>query len=176
MNFGSEPLCFSQQWWLAMVPTFQKKKISAPINIHGQRQSHKWGLSIAAGKVKSIVCLWPSTSVSQIISMLPIMTHTELKSNSANVQSPMHNQPPSPTLPPTTPLPPPALLPFLTLPLHTSFPLYTLIVTPLYLSSVHALLTCLILLVLWPLTIYVYYRPVYLRYRTHFGLSRYLDT
>ena len=49
-------------------------------------------------------------------------------------------------------------------------------VTPLYLSSVHALLTCLILLVLWPLTIYVYYWPIYPHYQTHFGLGRYLDT
>ena len=49
-------------------------------------------------------------------------------------------------------------------------------VTPLYLSSVHALLTCTILSVIRSLTTYVYYRPVYPRYRTHFGLSRYLDT
>ena len=49
-------------------------------------------------------------------------------------------------------------------------------VTPLYLSSVHTLLTCTILSVLCPLTIYVYYQPVYLHYQTHFGLSHYLDT
>ena len=49
-------------------------------------------------------------------------------------------------------------------------------VTPLYLSSVHTLLTCTILSVIRPLITYVYYWPVYPRYRTHFGLSRYLDT
>ena len=50
---------------------------------------------------------------------------------------------------------------------------YTVSVTPLCLSSVHALLTCYLF---HQITAYVYYRPAFPPYRTSLGLSHYLDT
>src|SRR5713226_3376187 len=47
--------------------------------------------------VKSTACLWPSTSVSQIVNTPPTTTHMGQENNQANGQSPMHALPP-PTL------------------------------------------------------------------------------
>ena len=69
----------------------EKEKIS-PNQCSWLETARQMGVKCAAEKVKLIACLQPSTLVSQIVSVLPIATHTELKSNLANMQNLMHNQ------------------------------------------------------------------------------------
>ena len=77
-----------------MVPTSQKKKILAPISVLGRRWLCKWGRNAARSimAVKLTAHLQPSTSVNPTENALPMMTHTELESNLANVPSLMHDQ------------------------------------------------------------------------------------
>jgi hypothetical protein len=84
-------LWYSQQQWLAMVPTSQKKKILAPINFPGQRPPHEWEQSAVTRKAKSTARLQRSTSASLTVSVPLIATHMEPVSSLANVQSLMHD-------------------------------------------------------------------------------------
>ena len=69
----------------------EKEKIG-PNQCSWPETARQMGVKCAAEKVKLIACLQPSTLASQIVSVLPIVTHTELESNPANMQSLMHNQ------------------------------------------------------------------------------------
>ena len=87
----SGPWFFRQQP-LAMVPTSQKKRISALINFPGRRPPREWEQSAVPRKAKSTARLQRSTSASLTVSAPPITTRTELASNPANALSPMRDQ------------------------------------------------------------------------------------